>query len=152
MRPGLLGAPLAWIALCCGLWAPPLRAEPAHPFETPEELLPSVGFWVRVYSEWSSNHVVLHDSTDLSVVYRVLDLSEMAPDSGDSWSVRIRKSETGLQAIRDARDDVEHALRALAERRPSSVTGLTGSLREEYLAWEHVWGDPERFSQAASHV
>jgi membrane-bound lytic murein transglycosylase D len=54
----------------------------ANPFPRPAELEPDVRFWIRVYTEVTTDEGLLHDSWNLNVVYEVLrfegDLSPQA--------------------------------------------------------------------------
>jgi len=126
--------------------------ETPHPFETPASLLPAVGFWVRVYSEWDTSHVVIHDSAQVDVLYRVLDLTEFNPDDGDSTLVRQAKLAARITAVAQARTDLEVALEALDQKRPESAKGLTGAQREAFVAWQSHAEDPDRFGHAAQRV
>jgi membrane-bound lytic murein transglycosylase D len=38
---------------------------------------PSVNFWFLIYTQFSSNHVVIHDRDNLSLIYKVLDFSSL---------------------------------------------------------------------------
>ena len=54
-----------------------LAAAPAHTEETfpvPGELQPDVDFWVSIFTQYSTNEGVLHDSRNLAVVYERLDM------------------------------------------------------------------------------
>ena len=52
-------------------------AEPALP--RPAELEPDVQFWIRVYSEISTNEGFIHDQHRLSVVYDTLHFGADTP-------------------------------------------------------------------------
>ncbi|QPJ63337.1 MAG: LysM peptidoglycan-binding domain-containing protein [Candidatus Nitronauta litoralis] len=45
-------------------------------FTTPRGLESAVGFWTKVYTEYTTRHAILHDSEDLSVIYEVVYLGE----------------------------------------------------------------------------
>ena len=60
----LLLAPL----LCCA----PVRAAPSDAFAYPPELEPDVRFWIRVYTEVTTDQGLLHDDWYLGLVYEVL--------------------------------------------------------------------------------
>jgi membrane-bound lytic murein transglycosylase D len=49
-----------------------LAAEPADPFAHPAELEPDVRFWIRVYTEVTTDQGLLHDDWNLNLVYEVL--------------------------------------------------------------------------------
>ena len=47
-------------------------AEAADPFAHPPELEPDVRFWIRVYTEVTTDQGLLHDDRNLGLVYEVL--------------------------------------------------------------------------------
>ncbi|HMD58732.1 MAG TPA: LysM peptidoglycan-binding domain-containing protein [Steroidobacteraceae bacterium] len=86
---------LLMLLCCAAAWAaepaavpaaePPLAALPAaapsakSPFVRPPELEPDVQFWIRVYSEISTNDGFIHDQHDLSVVYETVHFTAAEP-------------------------------------------------------------------------
>jgi membrane-bound lytic murein transglycosylase D len=59
-----------------------LTGEEANPFPRPAELEPDVRFWIRVYTEVTTDEGLLHDSWNLSVVYEVLHFEpELSPQA-----------------------------------------------------------------------
>jgi membrane-bound lytic murein transglycosylase D len=81
----LLLAALA-LALTLILRHPAAAAETADPFAHPPELEPDVRFWIRVYTEVTTNQGLLHDDWNLGLVYEVLRF-----DPGTSPSQRARR-------------------------------------------------------------
>ena len=45
-------------------------------FKTPSGLVDQVNFWKKVYSEYTTKHVVIHDMNDLGIVYEVVYLGK----------------------------------------------------------------------------
>ena len=72
-------------------------------FPLPEELQPDVDFWRSIFTEYSTNEGVLHDSRDLRVVYRRIDMP----------STLGRRDRS--RRIRQHRDGVAATLRTLAD-------------------------------------
>jgi len=54
-----------------------LNASAAN-FPRPASLEPAVGFWVRVYTEITTNQGYIHDAVNMAVVYETLELPEYA--------------------------------------------------------------------------
>ena len=50
-------------------------------FPRPAALQPAVDFWVKVYTEITTNQGYVHDAVDLSVVYETLDLPDYASNA-----------------------------------------------------------------------
>src|SRR3984885_16087736 len=60
-------------------------AEPADPFARPAELEADVRFWIRVYTEVTTDQGLLHDDWNLALVYEVLRFD---PDSSPAQRER----------------------------------------------------------------
>ena len=54
------------------IWYTPLRAETSDAFAYPADLEPDVRFWIRVYTEVTTDGGLLHDDWYLGLVYEVL--------------------------------------------------------------------------------
>jgi membrane-bound lytic murein transglycosylase D len=54
------------------IWGPSVRAETSDAFAYPPELEPDVRFWIRVYTEVTTDQGLLHDDWYLGLVYEVL--------------------------------------------------------------------------------
>ena len=47
-----------------------------YDFTTPGGLESKVNFWKKIYSEYSTNHAVVHDMDNLGVIYEVVYLGD----------------------------------------------------------------------------
>jgi LysM repeat protein len=54
------------------IWCTPLRADTSDAFAYPADLEPDVRFWIRVYTEVTTDGGLLHDDWYLGLVYEVL--------------------------------------------------------------------------------
>jgi membrane-bound lytic murein transglycosylase D len=71
-----------WLALLLPLLLLPRGLHAAEPgIVQPGELEPDVRFWMRVYSEVSTNEGFIHDQRRLSVVYQTLHFASSLPPS-----------------------------------------------------------------------
>lgn len=50
-------------------------------FHIPKYFEPSVRFWFSIYTQYTSNQAVIHDRNDLSIVYNVMDFTELHQSS-----------------------------------------------------------------------
>jgi membrane-bound lytic murein transglycosylase D len=78
------------VAALCALLAPLLggrcvQAEEPDPFPNPPQLEPDVRFWIRVYTEVTTDGGLLHDDWNLGLVYEVLKFD---PDSSPAQRER----------------------------------------------------------------
>ncbi len=78
------------IAAFCALLAPLLAGRSVHadepdPFTHPPELEPDVRFWIRVYTEVTTDGGLIHDDWNLKLVYQVLRFD---PDSSPAQRER----------------------------------------------------------------
>jgi len=67
------------ISRVVGPFPVPQMQAAADPFPFPEGLRPQVDFWKKIFSEYSRNQVVIHDSRYLDVIYEVVDTSKARP-------------------------------------------------------------------------
>ena len=69
------------LALLCLAPFAPVSAAPANDeaLPRPAQLEPDVQFWIRVYSEVSTNEGFIHDQHKLSVIYETLHFDADAP-------------------------------------------------------------------------
>jgi membrane-bound lytic murein transglycosylase D len=119
---------LGWLAaygLLLVTLAAPLLAR-ADSIPRPEGIQPDVNFWIRVYTEVTTNEGFLHDERNLVVVYDTLKFS-----AGSSPRERQR-------LVDDRRDKIVSALRRISAALPSS------SAREDLSAEDKrilaMWG------------
>ncbi len=95
-------------------------ASPDPSFPVLAQLRPAVAFWIDIYSRYTTDQTVLHDSERLDVVYGVLDFSELARrPMGDLQRVRGRASAEELE-----KEQIRSLLRdiALYADRPERLT------------------------------
>lgn len=119
---------LGWLAA-----GPVAAGERSHPFKVPKGLEPAVGFWKKVYTEYTTRHAILHDADDLSVIYEVVYLGEKPL----SYRQRRRK-------VNPIRRKYQKILRKLSSRR-----GTLGLNAEERRVARLVKGS---YSRAARNI
>src|ERR1700685_2358792 len=96
----------------------------------PPELEPDVQFWIRVYTQVSTNEGFMHDQHRLSVVYETLHFDADTPSTErarrvDTERERIEEILKRLGRGEEPRDDNDRKVRALWGRH----AGTTGSGR-----------------------
>jgi membrane-bound lytic murein transglycosylase D len=125
---GLLLVPL--------LLAPAARAETPDPFVHPPELERDVRFWIRVYTEVTTDQGLLHDDWNLGLVYEVLRF-----DPGTSPAYREKR-------VVEAKGRYASLLRRFA-------AGSTNNLSAHELRILHAFGDkatPRDFRDAIDRI
>jgi len=121
-----------WLA--CLLLLPALNAWAGSDIPEPAELEPDIRFWMRVYSEISTNDGFIHDQRDLSVVYQTLHFDPSLPP---------RERE---RMVSDAREHYQAILRRLG----SGAAPQTED--EQRVAGLWAGAVPARLLQAADDV
>lgn len=110
-------------------------------FEIPEYFDSSVKFWFSIYTQYSSDQVVIHDSNNLKLVYNVIDFSELHDNKSIhrfsksklqshlslEYTRRIKKSLKKLSTIKlskvtQEQDDILRAIKAAKIKIPRSKT------------------------------
>ncbi|MBT8374388.1 MAG: hypothetical protein KJN80_05720, partial [Deltaproteobacteria bacterium] len=69
-------------------------------FPVPLAIEPNVSFWAKIYTEYSSNRGVIHDSRKLNIIYGVIELVD--PDRYGGRKInknRIKKAKKKYKAI-----------------------------------------------------
>ncbi len=115
-------------------------------FPVAAKLDPNVEFWTRVYTEYDSHQVLLHDELHLHVIYAVLDFTEL--DESDATAGR--KSVIKRQEIKKARAKYRSLLQNLAARRTSRSHPDDQARIAQMFAT--VPGGRSKYSQAASRL
>lgn len=133
----------------------PPKARPAAPtterpaldprlFPVPENLEDAVDFWTRVYSQYPSTVVLLHDDRHLGVIYAAVDFSKLEASSlSEPRKRRIRRDE-----IDDARNKYRVILEHLADGEDS---GYDEQARIEALFLQ-VPGGAEKYRSARDRI
>lgn len=85
------------IAALCLLLAPcllglPAAADDADPFVQPPALEPDIRFWIRVYTEVTTDEGLLHDDWNLKLVYEVLRFDPAASPARRERQVEAAKA------------------------------------------------------------
>jgi len=57
---------------------PAFPSTEGNPFPRPAELEPSIEFWKKVYTVYTTEEGIIHDSDDLTIIYEVMDLAGIA--------------------------------------------------------------------------
>ncbi len=144
VRPATLGVAAALALLLLGATA--AGALDPQLFPVPAKLDSNVEFWTRVYTEYDSHQVLLHDELHLHVVYAVLDFTEL--DASDASAGR--KSVIKRQEIKKARAKYRTLLQNLAAGRAAgSHAGDQERIRQLFAT---VPGGRSKYSQAASRM
>ena len=69
-------------------------------FPVPSVIQPNVAFWKKIYTEYSTNHGVLHDSRKLNIIYGVIELVDPDHYGGRKTNKkRIKKAKKKYKAI-----------------------------------------------------
>ena len=128
------------VALCRALLAVLLFVAPAaaNPFPLYECIKPNVAFWKDIYAKYPSSQGVLHDASDLGVVYEVIDLE---PELGSA------ARERNNNRIKDAKAHYEGVLLRLADGNPPE-----NAEERRVLALFGPRVDPLRLRQAAAAI
>lgn len=116
-------------------------------FKVPEGLKKRVGFWLNIYTKYSSHFSLVHDSREPWIVYKVVDLRPIYESSAN----RFVKATTDHNTIIKARNEVRAHLMKLA--RKQSYTNLSADEYDLYKLLENKKGSRRHvFLEAARNV
>jgi membrane-bound lytic murein transglycosylase D len=123
-------------------------AEPADPFVQPRDLEQDVRFWIRVYTEVTTNQGLLHDDWNLGLVYEVLRFDPEASPSQRERRVAEAKARYANLLKRFAAGSTEDLTRH--ERRILHAFGENPTARDFRDAIERIrfqLGQADRFHE-----
>ncbi len=115
-------------------------------FPVAAKLEPNVEFWTRVYTEYDSHQVLLHDDLHMHVIYAVLDFTDLDASEASAG----RKSLTKRQEINKARNKYRSLLQDLAAGR-ASKSHPRDQARIKQL-FSTVPGGRSKYSRAAGRL
>lgn len=72
-------------------------------FTIPKYFKASVQFWFSIYTQYTSQHVVIHDKENLNLIYNVIDFSELHNSSINRFSKSKLQSDLSLEHVRRIR-------------------------------------------------
>ena len=141
-----IAATLLLAALSC-LWGV-AAAQESNPFAVPPELEPDVRFWVRVYTEVTTEQGLLHDAWYLGLVYEVLRFDPDVSLAMRERQVSAAKARYATLLHRFADGDTENL--NLHERRILQAFGEGATSRQYLDAIERIrfqLGQADRFHE-----
>lgn len=130
-------------------WEPPNYAGQANAlgyqpatFTVPAGMEERVAFWVDIYTQYSTNQGILHDSKYINLIYEKLGFSDIQAraDLTDNQKVRARRAR-----VKDTKKMIKERLLKLSKL--SEATGLEGEDLRYWNLFEKVEGK-DRFKEA----
>ncbi|MEY3659518.1 MAG: hypothetical protein RLZZ169_343 [Pseudomonadota bacterium] len=120
----------AWFATCFWFVAAAVQADDAD-FPLPATLEPAVGFWIKVYTQASTEEGFLHDDENLSIIY------EKLPRDRDVIDERRKQIAADLQVLGTGkRSDLSDAQQSLLELWGSDTSAATFKLAAQRVRWQ----------------
>ncbi|HEX9973257.1 MAG TPA: LysM peptidoglycan-binding domain-containing protein [bacterium] len=80
---------------------PIAAAENQDNFPVPEILKPNVDFWIKVYTLYSSEQIVIHDTENLNIIYQVVDSKDISDGNKNSSKKLREQAEKAKQFYRN---------------------------------------------------
>ncbi|MDZ7344147.1 MAG: transglycosylase SLT domain-containing protein [candidate division KSB1 bacterium] len=113
-------------------------------FPMPEEIAANVEFWKKIYADYPTTSVLIHDMNDMSIIYEVVELKALA----DHTSPSVDSYRREWKKLEKIKEEYRSILSRLAHRQ-LDVSNL--SEREKRVV--ELFGpdaDPKRLQQASS--
>jgi membrane-bound lytic murein transglycosylase D len=122
----------------------------SDPFPVYECLKPNVAFWEKVYTLYSSKQGIFHDSSDLALIYGVIDLVDKKyPNACKINEARIRETKRKYESILEKLARGE-APSSAEEKRIAALFGPNAVSRDFLRAKENLRcqiGQKDRFEE-----
>ncbi len=131
------------VLICFMLLLPTIPAFSTQLFPLPKVLEDNVAFWIRIFTQVSTNEVVIHDAEHPMIIYKVIDLS----DAEEEMSAKER-----WDLVEAVKDEYKETLKSLAARpKPILFDSLNRKERDLFILWAEV-NKPDKFEQAACNI
>ena len=98
-----------------------------HPFPIPDGLKPQVNFWKKIFTEYTTSHVVIHDDWYVNVEYEVINVR----------SSKFRTRKDGWKAVKAARKRYKKLLENLWKE-GRGLQKMTEEEQRVYSLFEYV--------------
>lgn len=148
-----ISATVFWIKIICifavavmsrNLMFAQVSTENSRLFPVPDNLKSNVEFWIKVYTLYNSNQVIIHDSDDLKIIYEVIDLGECS--TSDQATVKISWRE--VEKIKNKYENIFNKLAASEQVNPEL---LDKDERAVYNLFKSK-ASPEVFKESARNI
>lgn len=93
-------------------------------FSIPAPLKPSVGFWLKIYAEYTTQHVVIFDSHHPEVVYEVLDFRHLAETARNRVVYEVVSNKKIKDTMAAYRNAFAHLSRVHHPKKPTREEAL----------------------------
>ncbi len=132
-------------------WKPPnyqnqesiLGASP-NMFAVPENLRENWQFWVDIYSKYSTDQGVLHDSIHPHLVYEVIDFSKEEPQLKETQRIAQRE-----KFINSKKKHIKNTILSLAKLNPKEKSKWSLEQKKFWDLFERI-KDPKKYKKAAT--
>jgi membrane-bound lytic murein transglycosylase D len=122
----------------------------SDPFPVSQCLKPNVAFWERVYTRYSSKQGIFHDTSNLALIYEVIDLvDQKEPDARKINEARIRETKKKYESILE-KLALGQAPSSPEENRVAALLGPTALSKDFLAAKENLRcqiGQKDRFQE-----
>jgi peptidoglycan lytic transglycosylase D len=108
-------------------------------FPLPEEYKPTVQFWMRVYSEWRDDQLVIHDTKNMNLVLDVIDMP------GENQLLY-----SATKSLVSSRMDTVRTILMDLDQDPNSRT-RSGDYEKIFQLYRNI-SDPYKFRNASSNL
>lgn len=114
-------------------------------FHIPPSMRDMVGFWLRIYTEYSTQHVVIFDSTHPDIVYEVLDFRQLATTARNRVVYEIQSKHKIKSTMRAYRAALARLARHPNPKNPTPIEAKLIEIRKGK-------GNSHSFAEMAQHL
>ena len=83
---------------------------------------PTVNFWFLIYTQFASSHVVIHDKTNLALIYKVLDFSSLHAKNLSKNIIYVLQQKISEERINKIKNDLKFLSKNPFSLDPNSKT------------------------------
>jgi membrane-bound lytic murein transglycosylase D len=94
----------------------------SNEFQVSKYFYPTVNFWFLIYTQFSSHHVIIHDTNDLSLIYKVLDFSNLISKNLPGSTTYVLKQKLTTEKISELKRSLDILIENPFSLRPEAKT------------------------------
>ena len=84
------------------------RREIASLSKYPAKYRPKINFWKNIYTKYPDDTVLIHDKSDLTLIYKILDFTEIKKSSRNAVVYEILKNRSLKKHVREVRNKLKN--------------------------------------------
>lgn len=120
-------------------------------FIIPKYFQGSVRFWFSIYTQYSSNQVVIHDKSDLRVIYNIIDFSELNDSNINKYAKAKLQAQLSLEYTRRLKKILKKFARSI-KKLNDEEKGILSAIKKVHKVSKYKNKRAKLFNKLAKNI